>query len=126
MVPWGANHLRAQLPEGGRFLAWDKLAGRDAWDSFCNVEFAWHSERRAARIVSHGWKGIIADHTGGEANGRRDHPMQKPIRVMEWSIDECRLAPGATILDPYMGSGTTAIAAFKKRMKFVGVEIDRR
>ena len=56
----------------------------------------------------------------------RHHPMQKPIRVMEWCIEQCRLEPGALILDPYMGSGTTAIAAFKRKMKFVGCEIDRR
>ena len=37
-----------------------------------------------------------------------------------------RLERGATILDPYMGAGTTAIAAFKRGMQFVGVEIDRR
>lgn len=52
--------------------------------------------------------------------------MQKPIRVMEWCIEQCRLDHGSTILDPYMGSGTTAIAAFKSGMQFVGVEIERR
>lgn len=122
---WGADHLRAQLPAGGRLLAWDKLAGRESWDSFTDVEFGWHSEKGAARIVSYLWKGLACAKTHGDT-GWRDHPMQKPIRVMEWCIEQCRLEPGATILDPYMGSGTTAIAAFKRRMKFVGVEIDRR
>ena len=43
--------------------------------------------------------------------------MTERVQIGDWS---------ALILDPYMGSGTTAIAAFKKRMNFVGVEIDRR
>jgi len=54
---WGADHFRSRLPETGRFLAWDKLAGKPSWDSFCDVEFAWHSLDGAARIYSHLWKG---------------------------------------------------------------------
>ena len=121
---WGADHLRTQLPDGGRFLAWDKTGGRTFNDDFSDVEFAWHSRKGAARNISHMWKGLCTEENG--VNGRRYHPMMKPIGVMEWCIEQCRLEPGDTILDPYMGSGTTAIAAFKRRMKFVGVEIDRR
>ena len=125
-IVWGADHLRRYLPErGGRFIAWDKTAGHEFHDDFSNVEFAWHSRKGAAGLIHHLWKGGIKDPRGGD-RGSREHPMQKPIRLMEWCIDECRLEPGALILDPYMGSGTTAIAAFKKRMSFVGVEIDRR
>ena len=126
VVIWGAEHLRRYLPaEGGRFLAWDKLAGRAPWDTFGDVEFAWHNRKGAPRIISWLWKGAICEKTSADENGVRHHPMQKPVRVMEWCIDQCRLKPGALILDPYMGSGTTAIAAFKRRMKFIGCEIDR-
>ena len=128
---WGADHFRRDLPTSGRFLAWDKLAGMDQFSDFGDVEFAWHNRGRAPRIIQHRWKGLVSWSMGGEerkghANFKRLHPMQKPIRVMEWCIEQCRLEPGATILDPYMGSGTTAIAAFKRKMNFVGVEIDRR
>ena len=122
---WGADHLRGQLPAGGRFLAWDKLAGLQPWDSFSDVEFAWHSRKGASRGISQRWKGLIGLGVDGE-DKTREHPTQKPIRVMQWCIRECRLEPGATILDPYMGSGTTAIAAFGMDMRFVGVEIERR
>ena len=125
VLVWGADHLRSQLPTNGRFLAWDKLAGLESWDSFSDVEFAWHSRFGKAGIISHRSKGVVSV-KAGEENGKRYHPMQKPIRVMEWCIEQCRLERGATILDPYMGSGTTAIAAFKRGMQFVGVEIDRR
>ena len=126
VLTWGADHLRDRLPCGGRFLAWDKTGGFNIKDTFSDVEFAWHSEGRSTRRIVSLWKGVRTDGRGGDGNGQRHHPMQKPIRVMEWCIEQCRLEPGALILDPYMGSGTTAIAAFKRKMKFVGVEIDRR
>ena len=122
---WGSDHLRSQLPDGGRFLCWDKLGERDGYDDFSDVEFGWHSRKGKATKVFHKWKGMVRDRSGGDQEPRC-HPMQKPIRVMEWCIEQCRLEPGATILDPYIGSGTTAIAAFKRRMRFVGVEIDKR
>ena len=126
-LTWGADYLRHQLPRGGRMLAWDKLAGMEPWDSFADVEFAWHSRSGKATLISHLWKGIVQSKVGGETpHCRREHPTMKPTRVMQWCIRECRLEPGATILDPYMGSGTTAIAAFGLDMRFVGVEIERR
>ena len=121
---WGADYLRQQLPNGGTWLAWDKLAGMPSFNHFSDVEYAWHSRCGAGRIISHRWKGMLVDKRGEDH--LREHPMQKPIRVMEWCIEQCRLECGATILDPYMGSGTTAIAAYKRGMQFVGVEIDRR
>src|SRR5215472_15865030 len=47
---WGADHYRGRLPAGGRMLAWDKLAGLEPWDSFRDVEFAWHSKPSASRL----------------------------------------------------------------------------
>ena len=123
---WGADHLRSQIPPGGRFLSWDKLAGMTHQDVFADVEYAWHSEKRKAMMISYKWKGLACAKAREDDYGKRSHPTQKPCAVMEWCIEQCRLEPGATILDPYMGSGTTAIAAFKRKMKFVGVEIDRR
>jgi len=52
----------------------------------------------------------------------RVHPTQKPIAVMEWAIKQ--LDAQGTILDPFMGSGTTGVAAVKLGRQFVGVEID--
>ena len=65
-----------------------------------------------------------------QANRRGQHEvrdLQASFEApMEWCIEQCRLEPGDVILDPYMGSGTTAIAAFKRKMQFVGCEIERR
>jgi hypothetical protein len=65
LVLWGADHFRARLPQGGRFLAWNKLAAFEkvGATSFCDVEFAWHSRRAPARVFSHLWKGVCTDKT---------------------------------------------------------------
>jgi len=53
----------------------------------------------------------------------KGHPTQKPIEVMCWCIE--RLPDGAnTILDPFMGSGTTGVACAKLGRKFIGIEIE--
>ena len=120
---WGADHLRSKLPPGGRFLAWDKLDGREEFGSHQgDVEFAWHSDPGASRIGRFLWKGAICAEPAKDKI--RWHPTQKSIRLMEWCIDQCKLEPGSLIVDPYMGSGTTGIAAHRKGMRFVGFDID--
>lgn len=120
---WGANHYAVRLPDGrGRWLAWDKLAGRPSFDSFSDVEFAWHSKGRASRIVRFLWKGILsAKH--GERNGIRFHPTQKPVGVMRWCIEQ--VGKPELIVDPYMGAGPTGVAADQLGRRFIGVECVR-
>jgi site-specific DNA-methyltransferase (adenine-specific)/modification methylase len=120
---WGADHFYPRLPDGGRWLAWNKLGAMEPWDSFSDVEFAWHSGEGAARIFSMMWKGLACDKRG-EANGLREHPTQKPVRLMRWCIEEAdRTADRiATVVDPYMGAGTTGVAAVMLGRDFVGVE----
>jgi DNA modification methylase len=61
----------------------------------------------------------------GESGVRNVHPTQKPIAVMEWCIS--LLAKSAiTILDPFMGSGTTGVACIRTGRKFIGIEIDHQ
>jgi site-specific DNA-methyltransferase (adenine-specific) len=122
VILWGADHFRIRLPDSGRMLAWDKKAGWSFEDTFSDVEFAWHSESGAAKIISYLWKGVRQD---GEKGLPKYHIMQKPIAVMEWCIGQLR-RPAETILDPYMGSGTTGVAAVKLGRRFIGLEIDQR
>jgi site-specific DNA-methyltransferase (adenine-specific)/modification methylase len=117
---WGADHFYPRLPDSGRFLAWNKLGDLEPWDSFGDVEFAWHSRESAARIFSMRWKGIIND-KAGENNGLREHPTQKPKRLMHWCIDQAGRPD--LIIDPYMGSGTTGVAAVERGARFIGIEL---
>jgi site-specific DNA-methyltransferase (adenine-specific) len=121
VLMWGADHFRTRLPAGGRMLAWNKLGDLpDMGDSFGNVEFAWHSRKGKADIVSCTWKGIIRVGSG-EQGGARHHPSQKPLVVMDWCIKQ---VSGHIILDPFMGSGTTLVACQKMGRAGIGIEID--
>jgi site-specific DNA-methyltransferase (adenine-specific) len=121
VILWGADHFYPRLPDCGRWLAWNKLGDMEPWDSFSDVEFAWHSIEGAARIFSMKWKGIACEKRG-ENNGLREHPMQKPVRLMEWCVG----MSAGRVLDPYMGAGTTGVACANLHRPFVGVEIEPR
>ena len=55
----------------------------------------------------------------------KQHPTQKPLALMEWCIDKCKNNP-QTILDPFMGSGTTGVAAMNLQRKFIGIEREQK
>jgi site-specific DNA-methyltransferase (adenine-specific) len=119
VILWGASHYAQRLPHG-RWLVWDKLGEMASYDSFSDIEVAWHNRRGAERLIRHMWKGICQD---SEKDSTREHPTQKPIVVMQWCIKQ--IPPPATlILDPFMGSGTTGVAAVKLGRKFIGIEIE--
>ena len=116
---WGANHFAAKLPGGGRWIVWDKRDGIGSNDQ-SDVEIGWISgPRRADRIISHLWSGLTK---ASERGVPRVHPTQKPIAVMRWCLEF--MADAETILDPFMGSGTTLVACAKMGRKGIGIEMD--
>jgi site-specific DNA-methyltransferase (adenine-specific) len=123
VLMWGADHYYRRLPDSGRLLCWNKLGDLAPWDSFSDVEFAWHSGEGAARIFSMLWKGLACDKRG-ENGGLREHPTQKPIRLMSWCLDAAKVPVGETVLDPFMGSGTTGLACLRTGRNFTGIEKD--
>ena len=117
---WGANWYASRLPDSGGWLIWDKKDGGTS-DNFSDVEMAWTNAGNTARIFHHKWRGMIR---ASEQNEPRVHSTQKPIAVMKWNIEQLGLQPGALICDPYMGSGTTGIAALQLGYRFIGIELD--
>jgi len=117
-VIWGGNNFAHRLPAGG-WLCWDKRTNERA-DRILGspFELAWTSKRTRYKIkrLMHGGA-VNADGRGI----KRVHPTQKPIALMEWCIS---LVKGETILDPFMGSGTTGVACVKTGRKFIGIELD--
>ncbi len=117
-VMWGANYI-ADLPRGGR-LVWVKRAVEVcAPKSYSDAEIAWASDINMVRVIRHISDGCIKQ--GEEQGVVRVHPSQKPARVMDWCLD---FVPAGTILDPYMGSGSTGVAVVRRGMNFIGIEID--
>jgi site-specific DNA-methyltransferase (adenine-specific) len=121
-VLWGANNYAERLPRGGWFV-WDKRCS-EAADRILGspFELAWTDDPKAYRIarILHAGK-LNADGQWDQLS--RLHPTQKPIRLMRWCIEQLPTQT-QTILDPYMGSGTTGVAAVGMGRKFIGVEID--
>lgn len=122
VVIFGADHYAQRLPRG-RWLAWDKLAGKEPWDTFSDVEFAWMNRPGAARIFRLMWKGLCQG-AGKDKGTKRTHPTQKPVALMEWCIEQA--GRPAVVCDPYMGTGATGVAAVNLGLLFIGVEIERK
>ena len=107
-IVWGGNYF--DLPPTRAPLVWDKNnAGRD----FADFEMAWSNLDMVARRIV--FRPMNMD-------GGKEHPTQKPVQVMKWCINF--LPDAVTILDPFMGSGTTGVACVKLGRKFIGIEID--
>lgn len=107
IIIWGGE--RFNLPVRRCWLTWVKP---DAAPTFASTEFAWTSWDRPARHFMQSVSGMNAERIG--------HPTQKPLRLMKWCLDF--IDETATILDPFMGSGTTGVAAVQMGRKFIGIE----
>lgn len=110
-IIWGGNYFTDILPPTMQWLVWDK--GQRNF-SLADCEFAWSSQQRAARIFTYSRAQALKD--------VKQHPTQKPVALMAWCIEQVKKAE--TILDPFMGSGTTGLAAIQLGRKFVGIERD--
>lgn len=120
VVLFGANWYAPRLPASGGWIVWDKKDGGNS-DDFSDGEMAWVKGSNVMRIIHHKWRGMIR---ASEVGQPRLHSTQKPVWVMKWIIENYT-QPGDTILDPFMGSGTTGVAAVKTGRNFIGIEIDR-
>jgi site-specific DNA-methyltransferase (adenine-specific)/modification methylase len=111
---FGGNYFT--LPPTSCWLVWDKLNGDN---DFADCELAWTNWPKAVRRLQWRWNGMIR-----QGNEERYHPTQKPLEVMKWVIELCPKSD--TILDPFMGSGTTGVAAIQLGRKFIGIEREER
>ena len=128
IVLWGADHFMQRLPAGGSLLAWDKHLGYGPDDSFADCEWAWCGRPTKREVFRHLWKGVAckkdAEDRMSTGAWRRLHVSQKPVAAMRWCIEKLKLPPNSLILDPYMGSGSTGVAALSLGHRFSGVEVD--
>lgn len=112
-VIWGWNNFGDSLPQGTCFV-WLKR-NDDAFGSFLSdAELAWFSKGHG--VYCHKDLSLAA------IARTRVHPTQKPIGLMKWCLGF--LPDAKTILDPFMGSGTTGVACVKTGRSFIGIELD--
>jgi len=116
VLVWGGNYFADQLPPSGSWLVWDKRRETGIENTFADCELAWTNVGGPARVYRQLWNGMIRE---GE-HDKREHPTQKPVALLVWCVTK---TPG-NILDPFLGSGTTIIAAEKLNRKCYGIEID--
>lgn len=116
---WGANWYADKLP-AGRWLIWDKQEHGGSGD-FSEAEIAWHSRGKAIKFFRHMWLGV---QRASEVGEKRLHPTQKPVALMRWCIEQTR--GSGVILDPFMGSGTTLVAAKDLGRRAIGIELEER
>ncbi len=116
---FGFNCFSHRLPMGS-LLIWCKRRDSVLGKFLSDCEVAWFNRGRGIYLFHHEWSGFMRE----SERGKSLHPTQKPVALMKWCIERMRLRPGSTIVDPYMGSGSTGVAALEMGHKFIGVECD--
>lgn len=111
VILWGSNHYAARLPVGTT-LVWIKRFDPAFGTFLSDAEVAWMK----------GGHGVYCkrDTSLCEHTQERHHPTQKPLGIMSWCVQKT----SGIIIDPFMGSGTTGVAAVQFGRKFIGIEIE--
>lgn len=103
VIIWGGNYF--PLPPSRCWLVWNKPERNF---TLAEAELAWTNRDNVVRVCD-----------APRSESDREHPTQKPVSVMRFSIEKVK---GRTILDPFMGSGTTGVAAVQMGRDFIGIE----
>ena len=104
-VIWGGNYF--PLPPSRCWFVWSKPERNF---TLAEAELAWTNRDNVVRVYD-----------GPRSESDREHPTQKPVALMAWCVSKSK---AQTILDPFMGSGTTGVACMNLGRKFIGIEIE--
>ena len=115
---FGGNYFADKLPTTSGWIVWDKRRP-DNLDQ-ATVELAWTNFVKGARIFRYLWHGCMR-----ASKEKLFHPTQKPVALMLWIL-KLRWTPLGIVLDPYMGSGSTLVAAKQLGRAAVGIEIEEK
>jgi DNA modification methylase len=115
-IIWGGNYFK--LPPTKCLLVWDKLRGDT---DYADGEVAWTNLDKALRIFRYRWNGFLVDATSTDD---RIHPTQKPLALMKWCLGLTKDV--RTVVDPFAGSFTTAVACKAFGISSISCELDER
>jgi site-specific DNA-methyltransferase (adenine-specific) len=121
-IIFGANHFIDKIPYSSScWLFWDK----DNKESFfADGELAWTNFKTAVRVYKFRWHGMLQQDMANKEE--RHHPTQKPVELFKMILRDYAIKNDYTkIFDPFMGSGTTAIACKSLGLNYVGCELDK-
>ena len=113
-VWWGGNYYADHLPASSCWLVWDK----DTTGNFADCELAWTNQPKAARLFHHRWNGMLR----ASEHERRWHPTQKPAALALWAYETLGKV-GDVVLDPFVGSGPSLLAAEQSQRRVFGCEL---
>jgi len=109
-IIWGGNYF--PLPVSRCWLIWNKPERNF---SLAEAEVAWTNANNVIRVCD-----------ANRSDIDRIHPTQKPIYLMKWCLELAWAKTAKTIIDPFLGSGTTCVAAKQLNRTSIGIEIEER
>jgi site-specific DNA-methyltransferase (adenine-specific) len=107
-IIWGGNYF--ELPVSRGWLVWNKP---ERGFTLSEAELAWTNIEMPMRVYD-----------CHRSDSDRVHPTQKPVSLMKWCLEVIDKNVSYTVLDPFMGSGTTGVACVQTGRNFIGIEID--
>jgi len=123
-VIWGGNCFASRLPDNPGWLCWVKINQNGTKIRQAEMELAWTNCVNRSQSYRFNWIGAGMEGETNAVYGGTIHPTQKPVPLMGWCMETAGIKEGETVLDPYMGSGSTGIAAIRTGRKFIGIEKD--
>lgn len=119
LIIWGGNFFLDNLGAATCLIVWDK---KRRGMSQADCEIAWTNLKGQSRIFDFRWNGMLQEDMKNKEE--RIHATQKPIALYRYCYQLAGLREGDTVLDPYMGSQSSRIAAHEMGLNYIGYEIN--
>lgn len=117
VIIFGGNYFADVLPVGTHWIVWDKV---QTMPTFGDCELIWTNvNKKSVKLLRREYNGVLG------REGVRYHPTQKSLKVLGWLVEHYS-EPGMVIFDPFMGVGSTGVAAVRAGRNFIGVEIQSK
>lgn len=121
-IIFGGNYFVEYLPNSSCWLVWDKK--ENVANDFADCELVYTSFKTSVRKFTYGWTGFEGINNSNKHNDKKQHPTQKPLELLLWIIKNYSKERD-TIFDPFLGSGTTAVACKLLKRNYIGCEISK-